>query len=59
VLAAAPADRAFMVRHVTAGQGWAVAILLAAGMHLVPAGAVFVRGEVGPLHPYLPNGAFL
>jgi hypothetical protein len=58
-LASAPAGRPFVVKHLTGGQDWAVGPLLAAGLRLVPGGAVCVRGAVGPLRPYLPHGAFL
>jgi GNAT superfamily N-acetyltransferase len=47
------------VMFVTAGQEWAVETLLDAGLDLRPAGAVMVRGKVGPLAPYLPSGAYL
>jgi hypothetical protein len=33
--------------------------VLDAGLVLKPGGAVFVRGDVGPLTPYLPSGAYL
>lgn len=44
---------------VTAGQQWAVQVGLAAGLALTPDGPVFVRGELGPMAPYLPSGAYL
>lgn len=47
------------VPWVSADQGWAVPVVLDAGMALVPAGCVCVKGKTGPLTPYLPNGAFL
>lgn len=42
-----------------ARQRWALDVVLEAGLALKPAGALCVRGEVGPLHPYLPSGAYL
>ena len=44
---------------IAAGQDWAVDVALSAGLALSPNGAIFVRGELGPLAPYLPNGAYL
>ena len=47
------------VRWLTAAQQWAMPVVLAAGLVLAPAGPVCVRGEVGPLTPYLPNNLYL
>jgi GNAT superfamily N-acetyltransferase len=47
------------VRWLTATQQWAMPVVLAAGLVLAPAGPVCVRGEVGPLTPYLPNNLYL
>jgi GNAT superfamily N-acetyltransferase len=47
------------VPWISADQNWAVPVVLDAGMALQPAGCVCVKGETGPLTPYLPNGAFL
>lgn len=58
-LAAAPPGGTVTVDFVTAGQDWAIRTLLDAGLALSPDGPVFVRGEVGPLAPYLPSGAYL
>ncbi|HEU4659003.1 MAG TPA: GNAT family N-acetyltransferase [Capillimicrobium sp.] len=44
---------------VTAGQDWAIEVALEAGLALSPDGPVFVRGDVGPMAPYLPSGAYL
>ena len=46
------------VRWVTADQQWAVTAALAAGLRPRPGSAVCTRGEVGPLAPYLVNGAY-
>ena len=59
VLARAPVGREVEVRWITAGQDWAVRVALEAGLRLEPSGPLCVRGEVGPLAPYLPNGPFL
>ena len=47
------------VDFLAAGQEWAVTIVLEAGLELVPSGAIMARGEVGPLAPYIPSGAYL
>ena len=44
---------------ISAGNDWAVTLALDAGLALSPDGPVFVRGDVGPLAPYLPSGAYL
>ncbi|WP_233452026.1 GNAT family N-acetyltransferase [Rubrobacter xylanophilus] len=59
VLARAPAGREVEVRWITGGQDWAVRAALDAGLGLGPSGPLCVRGEVGPLAPYLPSGPFL
>jgi len=58
-LATAPPDGPASMEFVTAGQDWAVAVALEAGLALRPYGPVYTRGELGPLRPYLPSGAFL
>jgi GNAT superfamily N-acetyltransferase len=47
------------VEWITGAQHWAVGPVLDAGLRLELGGAVFVRGDVGPFRPYLPNGAYL
>jgi GNAT superfamily N-acetyltransferase len=47
------------VEFLTAGQDWAVRACLDAGLALSPDGPVFTGGELGPLRPYLPSGAYL
>ena len=44
---------------ITAPQQWAVQVAIAAGLGLETDGPVCVRGETGPLRPWLPNGALL
>jgi GNAT superfamily N-acetyltransferase len=57
--AQAPRGATVQVDLVTAGHDWAIRGCLEAGLALSPAGAVFTRGEVGPMRPYLPTGAWL
>ena len=47
------------VHWITGSQDWAVPVVLEAGLSLSPAGPICVRGELGPLTPYLPCGPFL
>jgi hypothetical protein len=58
-LASVPAGEATRVDWLTAAQGWAIGPVLDARLELRGGGAVFVRGEVGVLRPYLPSGAYL
>ena len=57
--AQAPRGATVQVDLITAGHDWAIRGCLEAGLALSPGGAVFTRGEVGPMRPYLPTGAFL
>jgi GNAT superfamily N-acetyltransferase len=47
------------VDFLTAGQDWAVRTCLDAGLPLSPDGPMFTGGELGPLRPYIPSGAYL
>ena len=47
------------IDFISAGHDWAVDVALTAGLALSPNGVLFVRGELGPLSPYLPSGAYL
>jgi GNAT superfamily N-acetyltransferase len=58
-LRAAPEGAEVQIEPLTAGQDWAVRVSVAARLRLNPWGPMFVRGELGPLAPYLPNGAYL
>jgi predicted N-acetyltransferase YhbS len=58
-LAAAPRGATVGVDFLTAGQDWAIAVLLEAGLALSPDGPVFVGGDPGPMTPYIPSGAYL
>jgi predicted N-acetyltransferase YhbS len=57
--AALPRGATMQVDHLRAGQDWAIAVCLEAGLALSPSGPTFVRGAVGPLTHYIPTGAFL
>ena len=52
-------DAQVEVHWITGPQNWAVPVVLEAGLCLSPAGPICVRGELGPLTPYLPSGPFL
>lgn len=58
-LAAAPDGGTVIVDCLAAGQDWAVRAALEAGLALSPDAPLFVRGELGPLRPWLANGAYL
>ncbi|MBA2515167.1 MAG: GNAT family N-acetyltransferase [Solirubrobacterales bacterium] len=58
-MAGTPAGETAVVKWVTSIQGWALPVLLEARLELRLSGAVFLRGDVGPFCPYLPNGAYL
>jgi GNAT superfamily N-acetyltransferase len=51
-------DERSAVRWITAEQGWAVEIVLRAGLQLAPYGALCVRGRPVPLRAYLPSAPF-
>jgi GNAT superfamily N-acetyltransferase len=59
VIATAPEDESIRVEYLTAAQGWAVDVVLEAGLELGTHNALFLRGDVGPFRPYLPSGAYL
>jgi len=44
---------------IAAENDWAIAVALDMGLSLTTEGPLFVRGETGPLAPYLPSGAYL
>jgi predicted N-acetyltransferase YhbS len=58
-LAATPPGASVTVDFLTAGQDWAVRACLDAGLALCPDGPFFTGGDVGPLRPYIPSGAYL
>jgi GNAT superfamily N-acetyltransferase len=47
------------VDFLTAGQDWALPVCLDARLVLSPDGPMFAGGELGPLAPYIPSGAYL
>ena len=47
------------IRWITARQDWAVRVVLDAGLDLHPDGPICVKGDPGPLRPYLPSGPYL
>jgi len=47
------------IHWITGSQNWAVPVALEAGLSLSPAGPICVRGDLGPLTPYLPSSPFL
>ena len=58
-LAAGPPGGSVHIDFISEHNDWAVAVVLDAGLTLVPDGPVFVRGETGAFAPYLPSGAYL
>lgn len=58
-LATGEAGAPVHIDFISQGNDWAVALALDAGLSLTPDGPTFVRGELGPLAPYLPSGAYL
>src|SRR5690349_2801234 len=58
-LASTPRGAGVTVDFLTAGQDWAVRACLDAGLALSPDGPFFTGGELGPLRPYIPSGAYL
>ncbi len=58
-LAAAPPGATVEIEFVSAGNDWAVDVGLRAGLSLSPVGPIFVRGRLGTLRPFIPNGAYL
>ncbi|MEA2223182.1 MAG: hypothetical protein QOH83_1558 [Solirubrobacteraceae bacterium] len=49
----------FSYDFVTAENQWAIRVGLEAGLSIALGSPVFVRGEVGPMAPYLPSAAYL
>jgi GNAT superfamily N-acetyltransferase len=47
-----------IVRWLTAGQQWAIEVLVRAGLRLTAYGALCVRGNPGSLRPFVPSGPF-
>lgn len=58
--ALAEAEGELRVDWLTSAQGWAAQVCREAGLSLrLDWGALFTGGELGPLAPYLPSGAYL
>jgi hypothetical protein len=57
--AAGEPGAAVHVDFISAGNDWAVEVALDMGLSLTPDGPIFTRGDLGPLAPYLPSGAYL
>jgi GNAT superfamily N-acetyltransferase len=47
------------VDFLTAGQDWALPVCLDARLAFSPDGPMFAGGDLGPLAPYIPSGAYL
>jgi hypothetical protein len=56
-LAGGADDQHVEVGWLSAGQQWAMDIVVAAGLELRPSGAIMVRGLPEPPRPYIANGA--
>jgi GNAT superfamily N-acetyltransferase len=48
-----------VVEWMTSAQQWAIRACVDAGLSLRAGSAVLTGGELGPMSPYLPNGAYL
>jgi len=59
VFASGPRGGTVSVDFITAENQWAIQLCLEAGLAVADHAAIFVRGEPGPMAPYLANGAFL
>ena len=51
-------DGEFSIGALTATQQWAIDVALDLKMSLVPGVSLCLQGELGPMTPYLPNGAY-
>jgi GNAT superfamily N-acetyltransferase len=58
-LVAAGPGATVSVDFLTAGQDWAIPVVLDAGLQLSPDGPMFAGGALGPMTPYVPSGAYL
>ncbi len=59
-IATSPAGGRVTVEFISARQPWAIDVVIQARLQFSPVvGGLFVRGNPGPLSPYLPSGAFL
>jgi GNAT superfamily N-acetyltransferase len=58
MLAETPEGETVEINWLTAGQQWAIEVLIQAGIELQPYGPVMVRGMPGPPSPYIPSGGY-
>jgi GNAT superfamily N-acetyltransferase len=58
MLAEAPEGETVEINWLTAGQQWAIGVLIQAGVELQPYGPVMVRGMPTPPSPYIPSGGY-
>jgi GNAT superfamily N-acetyltransferase len=58
-LASGPRGATVSVDSISAENGWAITAGLEVGLALTRCGPTFVRGDLGTLGPFLPNGAYL
>jgi hypothetical protein len=58
-LALTPNGGTIGVDFLTARQQWGIQVVLEAGLALSPEGPIFTAGELGPMAPYIPCGAYL
>jgi GNAT superfamily N-acetyltransferase len=58
MLAEAPPGETVEINWLTAGQQWAIDVLIGAGVELQPYGPVMVRGMPAPPCPYIPSGGY-
>jgi GNAT superfamily N-acetyltransferase len=58
-LASGPRGATVEVDCITADNQWAIGVALEAGLAVSESGPLLVRGDVGPMAPYLPSGAYL
>ncbi|HEX7298507.1 MAG TPA: GNAT family N-acetyltransferase [Solirubrobacteraceae bacterium] len=47
------------LEYLTAGQDWALPVILDARLALSPDGPMFAGGALGPMAPYIPSGSYL
>jgi GNAT superfamily N-acetyltransferase len=58
-IASGPRGATVSLDFVSAENGWAIDVGLEAGLSIGSCGPIFVRGRLGALAPFLPNGSYL
>ncbi len=58
-LAESPEGGTIGVDFLSAENQWAIRTVLDAGLALSPDGPIYTAGDVGPMAPYIPCGAYL